>query len=153
MKVGIDPGIHGAIALITDLEIIFHDMPTMSIPWAKTSKYKTMIDVNGLYNILAPYEDEIESVNIEIVGVRPNQGALSNSVLVAAMYSAMNTVKLMGIEPNMIQPAKWKRKYGLINMPKDMSRLVVLKMYPGLEPQLKRKKDVDRAEALLIGGF
>lgn len=150
MRVGIDPGIHGAIALVWDKKILLFDMPNMTIPWVITSKYKTMVDVNALYNILEPYMDEIESVTIEIVGIRPAQGAASQAVLVGALHAAISTVKLMGFEPNMIQPGKWKRKWGLINMPKDMSRLVAIKMYPHLLPELKRKKDVDRAEALLI---
>ena len=151
MRVGIDPGIHGAIALIWDNKVEFFDMPTMRIPWAVTTKYKTMVDVNKLYEILEPHIAEIDSVTMEIVGVRPNQGNSSNAVLVASMYSIMNTIKLIGIEPIMVHPGKWKRKYGLIGMDKDYARLVVLKMYPNLAPFLKRKKDVDRAEALLIG--
>jgi len=150
MIAGIDPGLHGGIALVSDYEILLFDMPNMDVPWVTTSKYKTMIDVNALYEIFEPYQDQITQVSIEIVGVRPGQGVSSSAAFIGAFHSAISVVKLMGFEPRMILPGKWKWKFGLTNMPKDMSRLTVLKMYPQLLPYLKRKKDVDKAEALLI---
>ena len=153
MKVGIDPGLHGAIAIISNTDIIVHDMPIMDLPWNTTSKYRTMIDVNKVYEILEPHTEEITQINIEQVSPKSSQGISSTAVFMSAFYSVFNTVKLMGFEPVFLRPQKWKRKYGLINMPKDMSRVVCLKMYPFLANQLKRKKDVDRAEAILIGGY
>ena len=150
MRVGVDPGIHGAIAFVDDNIIKFFDMPTMTIPWAVTTRYKTMVDAKKIYRILKSCPYDIESINIEIVGAMPGQGISSTGVLFGALYSAISAVRIFGIEPNMIRPGKWKKKFGLINRDKDDSRLAVLQMYPNLQDQLKRKKDVDRAEALLI---
>ncbi len=150
MKIGIDPGLHGAIAFVDDKIIKFFDMPVMPIPWAVTTRYKTMVDAERIYNIIYGCPYEIESVTIEIVGAMPGQGISSTGVLFGALYSAISAVRIAGYEPNMIRPGKWKKRWGLINMPKDASRLAVLKMYPHLLPELKRKKDVDRADALLI---
>lgn len=149
MKIGIDPGINGAIAFVSDDMIKLFDMPKMIMPWVKTSKYKTRVDGNKLYDLIKNCPYEIESITIEIVGVQTGQGISSSAAFMGAFHTAVTIANLF-MEPIMVRPQKWKNKFGLINMPKDMSRLTVLKMYPHLLPLLKRKKDVDRAEALLI---
>jgi len=150
MKIGIDPGLNGAIAFVSDKKIKLFDMPVMEIPWAVASKYHRMVDSVKLYNLIKNCPHEIESVTMEIVGVMPTDGKSVAWVFAGAFYTAFNVIRLSGYEPRMVRPTQWKKKFGLINMPKDMSRLAVLKMYPDLLPQLKRKKDVDRAEALMI---
>lgn len=54
------------------------------------------------------------------------------------------------IEPHFIQPQTWKRFYGLLKQKKDMSREKAIALYPSAEPDLKRKKDINRAESLLL---
>lgn len=149
MRVGIDPGLNGAIAFVADDLIKFFDMPVIEMPWVKTSKYKRRVDGNKLYEIIKNCPREIESITIEIVGVQKAQGISSSAAFMGAFHSALIIANLF-MEPIMVRPQKWKNKWGLINMPKDASRLTVLNMYPDLLPLLKRKKDVDRAEALLI---
>ncbi len=67
------------------------------------------------------------------------------------------TVELtLPVEITMVQPTVWKRACGLIGKEKDASRLLVLDMVTKrylpkiLEAELRRKKDVDRADALLL---
>ncbi len=151
-RIGIDPGLHGAISMVWESKIELYDMPIMRIPWVVNSRYKNMVDVCKLKDILA-IPAAIEQINIEQVNVRPGDGKASSWVFAGAFYSVISTVRLMGYKPRMVHPTRWKRKYGLINMPKDASRLAALQAYPHLLPLLKRKKDVDRAEALLIGAF
>ena len=122
----------------------------MKMSWAKNTKYKKMVDVLELKKII---NRPINKINIELVHSMPKQGPASTWAFSGAFYSAITVSKMLGQNPNLILPIQWKKKYGLINMDKDYSRLVVLKMYPFLLPDLKRKKDVDRAEALLIAGY
>ena len=150
-NIGIDPGLGGAISFISDNEILLKDMPIKLIPWVKTSKYKNMVDTVELWNMLNEYE--INKINIEVVHAMPKQGPSSTWAFAGAFYSAVSIVSLMDVEVNMIFPQQWKKKFGLINMPKDASRVVALNMYPHLLPLLKRKKDVDRADALFIGAY
>jgi Holliday junction resolvasome RuvABC endonuclease subunit len=149
MKVGIDPGLSGAIAFVSDNKIKLFDMPVIEMPWIKTSKYKRRVDGNKLFDLIKNCPHKIESITIEIVGVQKAQGISSSAAFMGAFHSAVTIANLF-MEPIMIRPQKWKAKWGLINMPKDAARLACLKMYPELLPQLKRKKDVDRADALLI---
>jgi len=158
MKIGIDPGINGAIAFVSDEEIILCDMPTIEQSWSrpnkKTGKIQRMVDTKTLYEMLfkecGEQKEDIESITIEVVHSMPKQGVSSTWAFSGAFYSALTVANMFDCQINMVLPTKWKKKFGLINMPKDAARLAVLKMYPGLIPQLKRKKDVDRADALLI---
>jgi hypothetical protein len=147
-KIGIDPGINGAIAFVSDKLINFFDMPICYQFWSK--KQEKMVDTKQLYQIIKKCPHEIESINIEVVHSMPAQGVSSTWKFAGAFYSMLAIVNQFDYQVKMILPTQWKKKFGLINMPKDASRLVVLKMYPHLLPKLKRKKDVDRAEALLI---
>ena len=156
MKVGIDPGLSGAIAFVDDDEIRIFDMPLIDQSWSKGKKNKKgvlikpqMVDSVRLHQIIKACPKVIDSITIEAVHTMPNQGVASSGKFMGAFYTAIAVARLF-MEPKMAHPAVWKKKFGLINMPKDASRLAVLKMYPELWPQLSRKKDCDRAEALMI---
>ena len=149
MKIGIDPGLGGAIAFVGDKMIKIFDTPIMEVPWVTASKYHRMVDTQKLYGLIKNCPHPIESITIELVSAKSDQGISSTVAFMGAFYSVL-AVARMFMEPQLVRPQKWKKNFGLINMPKDASRLVVLQMYPELLPQLKRKKDVDRAEALMI---
>ena len=148
VKIGIDPGVGGAIAFIFDDEIKVYDMPVKLQAWS--AKDVKMVDQRSLYDMikLAPYD--IQSIAIEIVHSMPKQGVASTWAFSGAFYSAISVLEILGEPYHMLLPSQWKKKWGLINTPKDMARLAVLKMYPHLAETLKRKKDVDRADAILI---
>lgn len=150
MKVGIDPGINGAIAFVSDENIKVFDMPVEAIPWARSSNYKRRVDAKGLYDLISKCPHTIESITIEIVGAMPKQGVSSTWHFSGAFHTATTVAQMFDYPIKMVLPAQWKKKFGLINLPKDASRLAVLRMYPDLLPVLKRKKDVDRAEAIMI---
>jgi len=147
MRIGIDPGLNGAIAFVYDDRIEVEDMPTMIQPWSVSDV--RMVDGVALYQMLDAKKEEMESITIEIVHTMPKQGVVSSGRFMGAFYTAVSISRLF-LEPKMVLPSQWKKHFGLINMPKDASRLAVLKMYPNLIPLLKRKKDVDRAEAIMI---
>ena len=50
----------------------------------------------------------------------------------------------------MVSPGVWKRQMHLITEDKDAARLLVLELFPILAKALTYKKDVDRADAVLI---
>lgn len=151
MKIGIDPGISGAVAFVGETEIKLFDMPIMQSPWIK--KNSNIVDVKTLYNLIDGCPHAIVSINIEIVHSMPKQGVASTWKFAGAFYSAVTIANMFEYPINMVLPSMWKKKFGLINMPKDAARLACLQMYPHLQPQLKRKKDVDRADALFIATY
>ena len=152
MKIGIDPGLSGAIAFVSDTEIKVYDMPTIPIPWSR--KGKRMVDTKFLHLLIEKkghiLNESIETITMEIVHSMPKQGVSSTWTFAGSFFSALAVINMFDHEIKMVHPAVWKKQFGLINMDKDASRLAVLKMYPDLISRLARKKDGGRAEAILI---
>ena len=52
-----------------------------------------------------------------------------------------------------VRPAKWKKYYGLIKTEKDASRTKVIEIFPYISNKLSKKKDSNKADAILIANF
>ena len=52
-----------------------------------------------------------------------------------------------------VRPAKWKKYFNLINSQKDASRTKAIEIFPYISTQLSRKKDANKADAILIASF
>ena len=52
-----------------------------------------------------------------------------------------------------VRPAKWKKYFNLINAEKDASRTKVIEMFPKISQKLSRKKDNNKADAILIAKY
>ena len=52
-----------------------------------------------------------------------------------------------------VRPSKWKKHFDLIKSEKDASRTKAIEMYPAISDRLSKKKDVNKAEAILIARY
>ena len=52
-----------------------------------------------------------------------------------------------------VRPAKWKKYFDLINSQKDSSRVRAIEMFPKFSAMLSRKKDSNKADAILIANY
>ena len=52
-----------------------------------------------------------------------------------------------------VRPAKWKKYFNLLNSEKDASRTRAIEIFPYFSSQLSKKKDSNKAEAILIASF
>ena len=52
-----------------------------------------------------------------------------------------------------VRPAKWKKYFNLINSAKDASRSRAIEIFPYFSSQLSKKKDSNKADAILIASF
>jgi len=52
-----------------------------------------------------------------------------------------------------VRPVKWKKHFNLINSEKDASRTKVIETFPYISSQLSKKKDGNKADAILIARF
>lgn len=160
MIAGIDPGITGAIAWMGDVSdptplVLLEDMPTMQR--GKTGN-KQQINAAELARILR--ETTPSHVYLEHVMGAPRKTG-GGSVMGAA--SAFNfghsfgviqgVLGALGIPYELVTPAVWKKRANLVGAEKDMSRTRAIELFPMNAADLKRKKDVGRAEALLIAMF
>ena len=152
--IGIDPGISGAICFFENgqvKEII--NMPVM----ADGKKNKRQINGPQTYNEILKrinnYPKKDITVVIEQVSAMPGQGVTSMFNFGQSFGVIKGICSAMQLSMFFIRPAKWKKYFGLIKTEKDASRTKVIEIFPYISSELSRKKDSNKADAVLIAGF
>jgi hypothetical protein len=138
----IDPGsVHAAIA-------VFHDHTPVFVDDIRT--------VNGMLDACAfahALEDmKVERLVIENVHAMPKQGLSSTFKFgkgVGIIYGVAGALRL---PVTLVTPNQWKSFHSL-RSDKEASRALAIRKWPEHNRYLDRKKDADRAEALLIGDW
>ena len=152
--IGIDPGISGSICFFDDGKILdVLEMPTM------TDGKKNKKQVNGaqIYNEISKKIRGIEKQNlrviIEQVSAMPGQGVTSMFNFGQSFGILKGICAAMQLPMYFVRPAKWKKYFGLIKSEKDASRTKAIEMFPYFSSQLSKKKDSNKADAILIASF
>tara|TARA_B100000214_G_scaffold43913_1_gene27587 strand:+ start:1905 stop:2399 length:495 start_codon:yes stop_codon:yes gene_type:complete len=152
--IGIDPGISGAICFFQNGEITdVIDMPSM----ADGKKNKRQINSQQVFNevseriINIPKKEII--VVIEQVSAMPGQGVTSMFNFGQSFGVLKGICSAMQLSMYFVRPAKWKKYYGLIKTEKDASRTKVIEIFPYISNKLSKKKDSNKADAILIANF
>ena len=152
--IGIDPGISGSICFFEDGKILdVLEMPTM------TDGKKRKKQVNGaqIYNEISTKIKGIEKQNlrviIEQVSAMPGQGVTSMFNFGQSFGILKGICSAMQLPMYFVRPAKWKKYFGLIKSEKDASRTKAIEMFPYFSSQLSKKKDSNKADAILIASF
>ena len=152
--IGIDPGISGAICFFEDgqvKEII--NMPVMT----DGKKNKRQINGPQTYNEIQKrinsYSKKDIIVVIEQVSAMPGQGVTSMFNFGQSFGVIKGICSAMQLSMFFIRPAKWKKYFGLIKTEKDASRTKVIEIFPYISSELSRKKDSNKADAVLIASF
>ena len=151
--IGIDPGISGSICFFKDgriLEVI--EMPVMT----EGKKNKKQVNGAQIYNEflkrINKKEDEIRVV-IEQVSAMPGQGVTSMFNFGQSFGILKGICSAMQLPMFLVRPAKWKKYFNLINSQKDASRTRAIEIFPYFSTQLSKKKDSNKADAILIASF
>jgi len=151
--IGIDPGISGSICFFKDgkiLEVI--EMPVMT----EGKKNKNQINGSQIYNEFLKKingkDDEIRVV-IEQVSAMPGQGVTSMFNFGQSFGILKGICSAMQLPMFFVRPAKWKKYFNLINSQKDASRTRAIEIFPYFSTQLSKKKDSNKADAILIASF
>ena len=150
--IGIDPGLSGGIAILDDFKIFdIFDMPIMS----EGKKNKKQLNSAQLVNIINKHilKKEDTYVIVEQVSAMPGQGVTSMFNFGQTFGSIKGICAALGLPIFYVRPAKWKKHFELINSSKDASRTKVIEMYPSISSRLSRKKDVNKADAILIARY
>ena len=152
--IGIDPGITGAICFFEDGKILdVIEMPNM--PEGKKNKKQ----VNGaqITNEILSRIKTIDKTSIKVVieqvSAMPGQGVTSMFNFGQTFGSIKGICAALGLPIFYVRPAKWKKHFELINSSKDASRTKVIEMYPSISDRLSKKKDVNKADAILIARY
>ena len=152
--IGIDPGISGAICFFENGEIKdVIDMPVM----AEGKKNKKQINGSQIFNEISTriknYKSENINVVIEQVSAMPGQGVTSMFNFGQSFGVLKGICAAMQLPIFLVRPANWKKLFELINSQKDSSRTKVIQIFPKISSHLSRKKDANKADAILIASF
>ena len=151
--IGIDPGISGSICFFEDGKIIeVIEMPVMT----EGKKNKKQVNGAQIYNEflkrINDKDDEIRVV-IEQVSAMPGQGVTSMFNFGQSYGILKGICSAMQLPMFFVRPAKWKKYFNLINSQKDASRTRAIEIFPYFSSQLSKKKDSNKADAILIASF
>ena len=152
--IGIDPGISGSICFFKNGEIKdVIDMPTMT----EGKKNKKQVNGSQIFNEISKRIKEIDrkdiKVVIEQVSAMPGQGVTSMFNFGQSFGILKGICSAMQLPMYFVRPLKWKKYYNLINSEKDASRTRAIEIFPYFSSNLSRKKDSNKADAILIASF
>ena len=147
--IGIDPGINGAISVLKNKKIIeVYDTPTM-IDGKKNKRQINGAQVTNIIKERLNTNDEVIVV-VEQVNAMPGQGVTSMFNFGQSFGVIKGICAALSIPIYFVRPMKWKKHFNLIKTNKDASRTKVIEAYPDISDKLHRKKDSNRADAILI---
>ena len=153
-SIGIDPGLTGAISLFDSQgELVdVWDMPAIQAPRGKGNIVSPQLLADIFQNDLNA-SNAIETAYIEQVSAMPGQGVSSMFKFGRCAGLIEGVVAAFGISIEYVTPQKWKKHFSLIGKDKDAARQLCLERYPHNARLFKRKKDIGRADAVLIGQY
>ena len=159
---GIDPGVSGAICVLEGGEgriIEVYEMPTMidgkknkrQVNGAEVTNIfkKELINENNRIESSENYE-KIAKVVVEHVTAMPGQGVTSMFNFGQSFGVIKGICAALKLPIYFVRPTKWKKHFNLIKTNKDASRTKVIEAYPNISSKLSRKKDSNKADAILI---
>ena len=152
--IGIDPGLSGSICFFGDGKIIdIIEMPTM----AEGKKNKRQVNGSQIYNEISKRVKNFDKQNIRViieqVSAMPGQGVTSMFNFGQSYGILKGICSAMQLPMYFVRPAKWKKYFNLINSEKDASRTRAIEIFPYFSSHLSRKKDSNKADAILIASF
>ena len=151
---GIDPGVSGAISVLENKKVIdIFDMPTM-ISGKKNKKQVNGAQVTNIIKERLDSEKEKEiAVVVEHVNAMPGQGVTSMFNFGQSFGVIKGICSALSLPIYFVRPTKWKKHFNLIKTNKDASRTKVIETYPEISSKLSRKKDSNKADAILIARY
>ena len=152
--VGIDPGISGSICFFSEGKILdVLETPTMT----EGKKNKRQVNGAQIFNEISKRINKAEKQNIRVVieqvSAMPGQGVTSMFNFGQSFGILKGICSAMQLPMFFVRPAKWKKYFGLINSEKDASRTRAIEIFPYFSPELSKKKDSNKADAILIASF
>lgn len=155
--VGIDCGKGGAVACLNGREVRFWDMPTLRTGVQVRRDY----DVHEMAAIIrqcGPLENLhvfIEKQQAMPACLRGRQQGVATSFQVGVGYGVwLGILGALGVAFTPVAAASWKRAM-LSDMPKgkEASKAKAKQLFPDAAEHMRRAKDHNRAEALLIARY
>ena len=154
LVIGIDPGISGSICFFNEGKIVdVVEMPTMT----EGKKNKKQVNGAQIFNEISVRIKELDKKDIKViieqVSAMPGQGVTSMFNFGQSFGILKGICSAMQLPMYFVRPAKWKKYFNLINSEKDASRTKAIEIFPYFSVHLSKKKDSNKADAILIASF
>ena len=107
------------------------------------------LNLSGLKSLCEKYD--ISEAVIEDVAAMPGQGVSSMFRFGRATGSLEGGLQALGVSLEFVRPATWKKSIGAKAKSTENVRALALQRWPHMADRFSRKKDHNRAEAVLIG--
>lgn len=159
--VGIDPGLHGAVACIVELaggglNVTVYDMPTHQV--AINGKARARIDAHALAQMVAGIaagepglvvQEQVWARPIRRNGVVIKQNPDTMLQLGLAAGISIGALTARGLPLEFVPPSIWKKTLG-VSADKEEARATASRLMPSGANQWPLKKHDGRAEAALL---
>ncbi len=146
-SIGIDPGLSGAIAIISPESLKIFDMPTMTVE--RNGKAKRQVSASELADIFSPYDSSKCHVYVEKVSAMAGQGVTSVFSFGRSFGMIEGILAAFRLPVTYVAPATWVKAVGR-GQGKDASRARAMELFPNNQADFKLKKWDGRADAALI---
>ena len=149
---GIDPGVSGAISILENNKVLDAiEMPTI----IDGKKNKRQVNGAQVVKIIKDqkYLDKEKIIIVEQVNAMPGQGVTSMFNFGQSFGVIKGISAALGISIYFVRPSKWKKHFDLLKTNKDASRTKAVQIYPYISDKLSRKKDSNKADAILIAKY
>jgi crossover junction endodeoxyribonuclease RuvC len=148
MKIlGIDPGVHGGMAVVVFADGAPHLLAAVDIPVIGTGA-KERVDVAAVCAFIKTHRP-IHAI-VERAQSMPRQGSSSGFKYGRAVGALEAVIVCCQVPLTVIEARAWKRHHQLRGNDKELSRQRALQLFPSAHALLARKKDHGRAEAALM---
>lgn len=155
---GIDPGFHGALALVDAATGDYRDhlkMPTISntLTLSKQSP-RPEIDCAKIAATLRQWSDKtpVKLVTMELVAASPNMGVTSAFRFGQGFGKLEGVIHALGLQLRYAYPSVWKATMGLTS-DKSLSVQKACSLWPAQSHLFTQRGGVDVAESMLIAYF
>jgi crossover junction endodeoxyribonuclease RuvC len=146
---GIDPGIHGGLAVVhIDANgVASRLVDAIDIPVAGAGA-KERVNVLAIRDWIVQHAPQ--HAFVERAQAMPKQGASSGFKYGRAVGAIEAVIACCAIPLTVVEPSIWKKFHALRGGDKESGRQRALQLFPAAHALLARKKDHGRAEAALI---
>ena len=144
---GIDPGAHGSVAVFVNGALVeIFDTPAL-----EEKSGRPAVNAPLLAALLA--KTHATAAFCEFVGARPTDAKASAFAFGRSRGVLEGICGALVMPISFITPQSWKRVAGIAPgaEAKDTARGIAISKWPAMAEMFARKKDIDRAEAALIG--
>ena len=120
-------------------------------------KNKKQVNGSQIFNEISDRIKKLDKKDIKViieqVSAMPGQGVTSMFNFGQSFGILKGICSAMQLPMYFVRPAKWKKYFNLINSEKDASRTRAIEIFPYFSSHLSKKKDSNKAAAILIASF